>query len=67
MASFKNANSFSIPSPEYCPVLFDVFGKFSKSVLDDLRILQGILNFEQYLPKVVDDWQIGISKLRQRF
>ena len=35
-------------SPEYCPVSFDVFGKFSKSVLDGPRIPQGILNFEPY-------------------
>ena len=40
---------------------------FSKSVLDDPHILQGILNFKQYLPKAVDDRQIGISKSRQKF
>ena len=44
--------------------MIGVFGKFSQSVLDDLCILQGILNFEQYLPKAVDDRQIGISKSR---
>ena len=60
---FKNCLSENA-SPEYRPVLFDVFRKFSKSVLDDPHILQGILNFEQYLPKAVDDRQIGISKLR---
>ena len=63
---FKNHQSENA-SPEYCLVLFDVYGKFSKSVLDDLRILQGILNFKQYLPKAVDDQQIGISKSRRRF
>ena len=61
--SFKNCQSENA-SPEYRPVWFDVFGKFSKSVLGDPHILQGILNFEQYLPKAVDDQQIGVSKSR---
>ena len=60
---FKNHQSESV-SPEYHPVSFDVFGKFSKSVLGGPLILQGILNFKRYLPKAVDDQQIGISKWR---
>ena len=51
-------------SPENPLVLFDVFGKFSKSVLDGLHILQGMLNFKLSLLKAVDDRQIGISKWR---
>ena len=47
-------------SPENPLVLFDVFEKFSKSVLDGLHTLQGILNFELYLLKAVNDQQIGI-------
>ena len=58
---FKKRQSESA-SPEYPLVLFGVFGKFSKSVLDGLHIFQGILNFKLYLLKAVDDQQIGISK-----
>ena len=63
---FKNCQSESA-SPEYHPVSFDVFGKFSKSVLDSPHILQGISNFKQYLPKAFDNQQIGISIWRQKF
>ena len=60
---FKNHRSEGA-TPEYPPVSFDVFGKFSESVLDGQHILQGILNFKLYILKAVDDWQIGISKWR---
>ena len=66
LCHFQNHQSENA-SPEYHLVLFGVFGKFSKSVLDDPCIPQGILNFEWYLPKAVDDRKIAISKLRQRF
>ena len=63
---FKNHRSEGA-SPEYPPVLFDVSGEFSKSVLDGPHILQGILNFKLYLLKAFDDRKIDISKLRQKF
>ena len=60
---FKNHQSEDA-SPEYPPVSFDVFGKFSKSVPEGPHILQGISNFKLYLLKAVDDRQIIVSKLR---
>ena len=63
---FKNHQSGDV-NPENPLVLFDVFEKFSKTVLDGLRTLQGILNFKLYLLKAVDDQQIGILKWRQKF
>ena len=63
---FKNHRSGDV-SPENPPVLFDVFEKLSKSVLDGLCTLQAILNFKLCLLKAVGDRQIDVLEWRQKF